>query len=47
MEPYRKLNIRKLCPPVEHAKKMADQDKNKIPRNKLFRWIKIFMGEGF
>jgi len=47
MEPYRKLNVHKLCPPVEHAKKMVDQDKNKMPRNKIMRFIKIFFGEGF
>lgn len=47
MEPYKKLHPRKLCPPVEHAKKMIDQDKNKLPRNKIIRFFKIFLGEGF
>ncbi len=44
---YRKLNVHKLCPPVEHAKKMVDQGKNKVPRNKVLRFIKQFLGEGF
>jgi hypothetical protein len=45
--PYRKLNVRKLAPPAEHAKKMIDQGKAKLPNNKILRFCKIFFGEGF
>lgn len=45
--PYRKFNPKKLAPPPEHAKKMFDQDKNKLPKNKMLRFIKIFFGDGF
>jgi len=44
---YRKLKPRKLAPPVEHAKKMFQQDRNKLPKNKFMRFWKIFLGEGF
>ena len=46
-KPYRKLNPRKLAPPIEHAKKMVDQGKKKMPKNKILRFFKIFFGEGF
>jgi hypothetical protein len=45
--PYRKLNVHKLCPPVEHAKKMVDQGKNNMSRNKVLKFLKQFTGEGF
>ena len=45
--PYRKLMPRKLAPPIEHANKMIMQDKNKLPKNKILRFWKIFLSEGF
>ena len=47
MEAYKKLIPRKLTPPLEHAKKMFTQDKNKLPKNAILRFFKIFFGEGF
>ena len=47
LTPYRKLNVRKLAPPTEHAKKMIDQGKAKMPKSKFLRFWKIFLGDGF
>ena len=44
---YRTLHPKKLAPPVEHAKKLIDQEKTKMPKNKVLRFLKIFFGEGF
>ena len=46
-QPYKKLMPRKLAPPIEHANKMIMQDKNKMPKNKILKFVKIFLGEGF
>lgn len=45
--PYKKLQPRKLSPPIEHAKKMFDQDRAKLPKNPVLKFLKIFLGEGF
>ena len=44
---YRKLKPRKLAPPPDHAKKMFNLDRNKLPKNKFLRFWKIFFSDGF
>ena len=43
---YKTLKPRKLSPPVEHAKKLIEQEKSKLPNNKILRFFKLFFGEG-
>lgn len=43
----RKLTPRRLSPPIEAAKRFMDTDKTKLPKNRIVRFFKIFLGEGF
>jgi len=43
----RKIFAQNLTPPPEVIKKMADNQKKIVPKNKFFRFLKIFFGEGF
>lgn len=42
-----KLYPRKLVPPPEVIKKMAEKEKNKMPNNPILRFFRIFFGEGY
>ncbi len=42
----RVLNPRKLVPPPEVIQKMAEKEKNKMPKNPVLRFLKLFFGEG-
>ena len=43
----RKLYPQKLVPPPQVLEKMKEREKNKMPRNPVLRFFKIFFGEGF
>ncbi len=43
----RDLHPAKLSPPPEIIKRIVEQDKTRLPKNKILRFIKIFFGEGF
>jgi hypothetical protein len=43
----RELHPRKLIPPPEIVKRIMDKDKEYLPKNKMLRFFKIFLGEGF
>lgn len=43
----RELQIRKLTPPPEFAKRFVSIDNERLPKNPVLRFFKIFFGEGF
>ena len=43
----RKLYPKKLYPPPNVAKLLAEREKNKVPLNPVFKFFKLFFGEGF
>ena len=47
MQEQKKLNPKVLTPPPEALKRMAEIEKQVIPKNKLFYYIKLFFTEGF
>jgi hypothetical protein len=47
LEPYRKLEPRRLSPPPEIIKRIVASDKTVLPKNKFLKFFKIFFGEGF
>ena len=40
------LYPKKLYPPAVVLKKMAEKERNKIPRNPVLKFFKLFFGEG-
>jgi len=46
-EEKRRLYPRKLYPPPEVMRKMIEEEKNRMPKNKILRFFKIFFGEGY
>jgi hypothetical protein len=43
----RELHPKKLVPPPQVIDKMKADQKNKMPKNPVLRFFKIFFGEGF
>ncbi len=43
----RDLKPRKLMPPIEASKRIIEQGKSNLPRNKIIRFLKLFFGKGF
>ena len=41
------LYPRKLLPPVEAVKIKDEKMRKSLPKNPLFRFIKVFFGEGY
>ena len=41
------LAINKLIPPLEIRHRIIQKDKERLPDNKILRFLKLFFGEGF